>query len=82
LQRRKASPQWQTGFIPKDKSVESASLIAQVYQTGELKTGQAQFLWGRQTIACQIEAMPIQRHQERIVVTLLKSQKLLIRAEW
>lgn len=71
IQWRKASPSWQP-FIPKDKSVESPSLIIQAQETGEVQTGQEEFVWGGQSVECQVEAMPVMRQGDPMVVSLLR----------
>ncbi len=70
---RKTSPNWNAGFIPKDKSVDEQSLIAQTFNRTDIQIGQEIFTWGGQSIACHVEAMSLQRHQELLVLSLLKA---------
>jgi Zn-dependent peptidase ImmA (M78 family) len=66
---QKTSANWQGGFIPKDKSIESDSLIAQAFQTAQ--SGPTTFVWGGKSIDCNIEAIPIKQNRETLVISLL-----------
>ncbi|MGI0494483.1 ImmA/IrrE family metallo-endopeptidase [Alkalinema pantanalense CENA528] len=68
---RVTSPDWQAGFLPRDKSIEDTSLIAQALTTGQTQKGQEvlQFGWG--TIDGRIEAMSVQIGDKPCIISLL-----------
>lgn len=68
---RVTSPNWQAGFLPRDKSIDDTSLIVQALMTGQTQKGQEvlQFGWG--TIDCRIEAIPVQIGDKPCVISLL-----------
>jgi Zn-dependent peptidase ImmA (M78 family) len=62
---------WSGGFIPKDKSINDTSLIANAYATGQLQTGDESIFLGSNTIHCHVEAMPLQVGDQACVLSLL-----------
>lgn len=68
----KPNAHWQGGYIPKDKSIEADSLIAQAASTGIAQIGTATFRWGGKELTCQVEAMPLKTGDRADVIALLK----------
>ncbi len=62
---------WSGGFIPRDKSVPSNSLIAQVKTSGQARDGAETLHLGWGCISCQVEATPIQIGDKSCVLSLL-----------
>jgi Zn-dependent peptidase ImmA (M78 family) len=68
---RTQSPQWSGGFIPKAKSVEAGSLIAQAHLSGQHLQGEEIIHLGPRTLRCQLEAMPLQMGDKACVVSFI-----------
>nr|WP_242041603.1 ImmA/IrrE family metallo-endopeptidase [Alkalinema sp. FACHB-956] len=68
---RVTSPDWQAGFLPRDKSIDDTSLIAQALTTGQTQKGQESLPLGWGTIDCRVEAMPVQIGEKSCVISLL-----------
>lgn len=62
---------WQSGFIPKHKSIASDSLIAKALSQGQPHHGAETVHFGWGAIQCQIEAMPLQLGNKHCVLSLL-----------
>lgn len=62
---------WSGGFIPRDKSIPTDSLIAQAHVTGQAQTGPETIHFGWGAIACQVEAIPLRMGDRSYVLSLL-----------
>lgn len=74
IQRCKPNSHWQAGYIPRDKSIEPTSLIAQAYDTGVTQIGPETFQWGSKSISCHVEARPFKISGAPHVIALLKTK--------
>ncbi|MBE9179965.1 ImmA/IrrE family metallo-endopeptidase [Oculatella sp. LEGE 06141] len=68
---RLQSAGWTGGFIPKDKSVPSDSLIATVYDTGQSLSDRERMHLGSAVIDCYVEALRLQMGESNCVLSLL-----------
>lgn len=62
---------WNSGFIPKNKSVAHESLISFAYTTGQPQNGTEILNLGWGPVHCQIEAIPVQLGSKYCVLSLL-----------
>lgn len=62
---------WTGGFIPKDKSIPPDSLISQVGVDGQPQSGTETIDFGRGSLSCDIEAMPVKLGDRAYVLSLL-----------
>lgn len=68
---RTRTKDWLGGFIPKNKSIGSKSLIFLAYSTGRSQTGSEQIDLGWGIVDCQVEAMAMQIGDKPCVLSLL-----------
>ncbi len=62
---------WNSGFIPKNKSIPHTSLIAAAFTSGQPQMGLETLDFGCEVIHCYLEAIPIQVGEKPCVVSLL-----------
>lgn len=63
---------WQCGFIPKNKSISSKTLIYQTYRSKQAQLGTATIDLGGGAFTCQIETLPLAIGDKSAVLSLLK----------
>lgn len=68
---RTCTRSWSSGFIPKNKSISSDSLISCAYTTGQPQNGAEILNLGWGSIQCQVEAIPMQLGDKSCVLSLL-----------
>ncbi|MGI0485544.1 ImmA/IrrE family metallo-endopeptidase [Pantanalinema rosaneae CENA516] len=69
---RTRTKDWLGGFIPKNKSIGSKSLIFLAYSTGRSQTGSERIDLGWGAVDCQVEAMAMQIGDKPCVLSLLQ----------
>lgn len=69
---RSCSSGWTGGFIPKNKSITSRSLIAKTHITKQPHSGSEVINLGYRSLQCTAEAMPIQLGDKCCVLSLLQ----------
>lgn len=69
---RSCSTGWTGGFVPRNKSIPSNSLIAKTYEARQPQAGWESIHLGAHSIRCYVEAMPLQMGDKFCVLSLLR----------